>query len=160
MNCPSCKKPGSRVLNSRTSREGTSVRRRRVCDCCGKRFTTFERLEEFIPWIIKNDRRREPYQRQKVISSIKIACNKRPVEFEEIEKFVNSLEEKMQQDAMNEAKSRWIGEQVMNFLFERDQVAYIRFASVYHSFDNINVFMEVLRMLSKKQTGKELKKHK
>jgi len=153
MKCPFCGAPETRVLATRVVEDGRAVRRRRVCDICNARFTTFERIENFIPLVVKRDGRREPFDRRKVIEGIRIACRKRPVGIDLIEGFVDRLFSRIQEEFRREVDSTWIGEQVMGFLKEVDQVAYIRFASVYKTFEEPEDFKRELEEVLKEQGG-------
>lgn len=145
MKCPFCQNPDTKVIDSRTGKESSSIRRRRECEQCGKRFTTYERVEESFPFVIKKDGRREPYDRNKIISGFQKACEKRPVSIEEIERAVGQVEIKLLQLGEREVPSSQIGEMVMESLKEMDDVAYVRFASVYRSFKDIGEFVELIR---------------
>lgn len=156
MKCPFCGKIDNRVIDSRMSKDGRSIRRRRECNHCSKRFTTYEKLEELLPMVIKKDGRREPFSREKIIEGMKKACQKRPISIEKIEEFVDSLEVYFQELGRKEIESREIGEKVINTLREWDEVAYVRFASVYRQFRDINEFMaELQEILNSRKTQKE-----
>jgi transcriptional repressor NrdR len=144
MKCPYCGKIDNRVIDSRLSKDGRTIRRRRECIECGRRFTSYEKLEELLPMVIKKDGRREPFNREKIISGIKKACQKRPISITKIEEFVDSLELYFQEIGKKEIDSKQVGERVMNMLREWDEVAYVRFASVYRQFRDINEFMSEL----------------
>ncbi|MBK7977481.1 MAG: transcriptional repressor NrdR [Deltaproteobacteria bacterium] len=150
MKCPFCAKDKDRVIDSRTSRDGELIRRRRECLKCSRRFTTYERVEENLPMVIKKDGRREPYDRQKVIAGIRRACEKRPVSTEQVEQVVRNIEGYLQDTGESEIASRDIGERVMISLRDLDQVAYVRFASVYREFKDLNAFIEQLNELLRK----------
>jgi len=150
MKCPFCTSPDSKVVDSRPDKGGAAIRRRRECESCGKRFTTHERVEEMLPLVTKKDGRREPFDRLKIIAGIQKASEKRPVSTETIERLVDRLEARMQEWGEREAPSTTIGEWVMNELHDIDEVAYVRFASVYRSFKDINEFMAELQDLLKK----------
>lgn len=150
MKCPFCSFADSKVVDSRPDKDSSTIRRRRECEACGKRFTTHERVEETLPLVMKKDGRREPFDRLKVIAGIKKACEKRPVSVETIERFVDRLENRLQEAGEREVPSTRIGEMVMNELHDIDEVAYVRFASVYRSFKDINEFMDELQDLLKK----------
>lgn len=150
MKCPFCALPDSKVVDSRPEKDGSAIRRRRECESCGKRFTTHERIEEILPLVQKKDGRREPFDRLKVIAGIKKACEKRPVSVESIEKMVDRLEGRLQESGEREIPSTIIGTWVMKELHDVDEVAYVRFASVYRSFKDINEFMVELQELLKK----------
>ncbi|HTY20257.1 MAG TPA: transcriptional regulator NrdR [Geobacteraceae bacterium] len=150
MKCPFCSFADSKVVDSRPDKEGTTIRRRRECEACGKRFTTHERVEEMLPLVLKKDGRREPFDRAKIIAGIQKACEKRPVSIETIERLVDRLESRLQESSDREVPTKTIGEWVMNELHEVDEVAYVRFASVYRSFKDINEFMAELQDLLNK----------
>ncbi len=147
MRCPYCHSTRNRVIDSRPSREANAIRRRRECLKCGRRFTTYEQVEETLPLIIKKDGRREPYQRTKVAEGIKKACEKRPVSIDAIENFLDDLERELLESGQREVPSSFIGERVMAKLREWDDVAYVRFASVYRHFTDATDFMEEIRQL-------------
>ncbi|HEX5774270.1 MAG TPA: transcriptional regulator NrdR [Geomobilimonas sp.] len=150
MKCPFCSFADSKVVDSRPDKGGSTIRRRRECESCGKRFTTHERVEDILPLVEKKDGRREPFDRLKLIVGIQKACEKRPVSAEAIEHMVDRLETRLQESSEKEVPSTTIGEWVMNELHDLDQVAYVRFASVYRSFKDINEFMSELQDLLKK----------
>ncbi|HEY1849808.1 MAG TPA: transcriptional regulator NrdR [Candidatus Binataceae bacterium] len=147
MRCPFCRHRGNRVVDSRMSGDGSTIRRRRMCSSCKRRFTTYERVEEAAPMVVKKDSRREPYERHKVIAGIKRACEKRPVSMETIEEIADRIEAAAAELGGKEVPSEFIGSAVMNELHEIDQVAYVRFASVYRSFKDIDEFMHELEDL-------------
>jgi len=149
MNCPFCGHDDTRVVDSRLGKEGNNVRRRRECPACERRFTTYERVEEILPWVIKKDGRREAFDRSKIIAGMQRACEKRPVSIEEIEAMVDKLERQFQECGDKEIASSLIGRAVMDLLHEADEVAYVRFASVYRQFKDINEFMAELTDLLK-----------
>ncbi|MBW1978802.1 MAG: transcriptional repressor NrdR [Deltaproteobacteria bacterium] len=157
MKCPYCSMIENKVIDSRLSKDGRTIRRRRECTACGRRFTTYEKLEEILPLVVKKDGRREPFSREKIIEGIKKACQKRPVSITRIEEFVDSLELYFQELGKKEVESKEIGEKVINSLKEWDEVAYVRFASVYRQFKDISEFMaeleEILR--SRKEGGEQ-----
>ena len=150
MKCPFCQNPESKVIDSRLSNEADIIRRRRECEKCNQRFTTYERVEEVLPMIIKKDGSRETFDRMKLEHGIQKACEKRPVSMEKISHLVAHVEENLQERGDKEIPSTEIGELVMKGLKELDDVAYVRFASVYRSFRDINEFMEELQGLLKK----------
>jgi transcriptional repressor NrdR len=150
MKCPFCGNSDSKVVDSRPDKGGSGIRRRRECEECSKRFTTHERIEEMLPLVLKKDGRREPFDRMKIISGIKKACEKRPISVEEVERMVDRLETRLQESSEKEISTTLIGEWVMHELHDLDEVAYVRFASVYRSFRDINEFMEELQELLKK----------
>jgi len=135
------------VVDSRISRDAESIRRRRECLECQKRFTTSERGEETLPLIVKKDGRREPFDRQKIFNGLKKACEKRPISVDTLEKIVSRIEQTLIESGDREVKSSVIGEKVMEELYHLDGVAYVRFASVYRQFKDINQFMKELRDL-------------
>ena len=147
MNCPFCGHDDTRVVDSRLGKEGNNVRRRRECPECGRRFTTYERVEEMLPWVIKKDGRREAFDRAKIISGMQRACEKRPVSVEQIEVMVDRLERHFQEAGEKEINASIVGEEVMKSLQQVDEVAYVRFASVYRQFKDINEFMLELKDL-------------
>ena len=145
MKCPYCGHLGNRVVDSRLNKEYTITRRRRLCDGCERRFTTYERLEVAMPMLVKKDGRRESWDRHKVVEGIKKACEKRPVSLAQIDEFVDSLERKLQDMGEREISITYIGEQIMEKLKVLDEVAYVRFASVYRQFKDLNEFMDELK---------------
>ena len=147
MKCPYCGHLENKVVDSRLNKENTIIRRRRSCEACGQRFTTYERLEVMMPMLIKKDGRRETYDRYKVVAGLKKACEKRPVSMAEIDAFVDSLERELQDIGEREVPTQWIGEKMMEGLAKLDEVAYVRFASVYRQFKDINEFMDELKGL-------------
>ena len=147
MRCQYCGSPDSRVVDSRPADDGNSIRRRRVCANCGRRFTTYEKVETKQVLVIKKDSSRELFDPQKVRSGIIAACHKRPVSAADIEKIVNSIEQLAYNNLQEEITTRQIGEMVMESLRRLDEVAYIRFASVYRSFTDIPTFMQELKAL-------------
>lgn len=152
MRCPYCSSLDNKVVDSRMGKEGESIRRRRECLKCEGRFTTYERVEEVLPLVIKKDGRREPYDRLKILNGLKKACEKRPVSVEALEKTVADIEKSLQDKGLKEIPSTVIGEEVMDNLHRLDEVAYVRFASVYRSFKDINEFMNELKdILSSKE---------
>lgn len=150
MKCPFCGHPDSKVVDSRPDKGGAAIRRRRECEDCTKRFTTYERIEEMLPLVCKKDGRREQFDRLKVVAGIKKACEKRPVSMEAIERMTDRLEARLQESSEREIPASQIGEWIMNELHGTDEVAYVRFASVYRSFKDINEFMAELQDLLKK----------
>jgi len=145
MRCPYCSSIDNKVVDSRLGKEGESIRRRRECLKCEGRFTTYERVEEVLPSVIKKDGRRETFDRMKILSGLKKACEKRPISMEMLEKTVESIEKALQDKGMKEIPSTVVGEEVMMSLQKLDEVAYVRFASVYRSFKDINEFMSELK---------------
>jgi transcriptional repressor NrdR len=149
MKCPYCSKIENKVIDSRLSKDGRTIRRRRECLDCARRFTTYERLEEILPMVVKKDGRREPFNRDKIIAGIQMACQKRPVSITKIEEFVDSLEVYFQELGKKEVESKEVGERVISSLKDWDEVAYVRFASVYRQFKDINEFMNELEDILK-----------
>ena len=147
MKCPYCGCVESKVVDSRSADDGERIRRRRECLRCGKRFTTYEMVESFPLMVIKRDESREPFDREKLRSGIRRACEKRPVSMGMIDKIVDSIERKLQNSFDREVTSNVIGEYAMEMLRETDEVAYVRFASVYRQFKDINTFMDELNKL-------------
>ncbi|ADO73380.1 transcriptional regulator NrdR [Stigmatella aurantiaca] len=163
MRCPFCQDAENKVIDSRESHEGTVIRRRRECLQCKRRFTTYERVEELYPLIVKKDGRREAFDREKILTGLKKACEKRPVSADQIEETVGAIERLLQGTGEKEVPSRVIGEEVMRRLQALDVVAYVRFASVYRSFRDVDEFMKELKELAgqskaggaKPQTGED-----
>ena len=151
MKCPFCRDLETKVSDSRLSKEGQAIRRRRECIRCERRFTTYERAEEAFPAIVKKDGRRETFDRRKIIAGLTRACEKRPVAIEAIEALVDRTERVVQERGEKEIPSSLIGEAVMRDLHRLDKVAYVRFASVYRSFEDIGEFMEELETLLKER---------
>ncbi|MDA8171803.1 MAG: transcriptional regulator NrdR [Nitrospiraceae bacterium] len=147
MKCPFCGHLEDKVIDSRTSKEGDAIRRRRECLKCERRFTSYERIEEVMPMVVKKDGRREPFDRQKILHGLKKACEKRPVSTEQYEDVVNRIERKVMALGVREAPSSLIGEEVMAALKEMDVVAYVRFASVYRQFKDISELMDEVKTL-------------
>lgn len=150
MHCPYCDHSGTRVLDSRPAHEGKSIRRRRECEACSRRFTTFEMVEEKPLIVIKKDGSREEFDRDKLLRGLVRACEKRPVPFEELENLVSRIVLELQESSEQEISSREIGELAMEGLYHLDEVAYVRFASVYRQFKDINVFVSELKELLNK----------
>ena len=150
MRCPYCKKIDDKVIDSRPPTDGSPIRRRRECLKCGRRFTTYERVEEVPLLVIKKDQRRETYDRNKVLGGIQKACEKRPISAEAQEQVVERLEKMLDEKFEREVSSSVIGEFVMEELAKLDQVAYVRFASVYRQFKDINHFLKELKSLLSK----------
>ena len=149
MKCPYCGNDNHKVVDSRTSGEGRSVRRRRECEKCRKRFTTYEHVEETPLMVVKKDGRRESFDRKKLLAGIQKSCEKRPISTEKLEKVIDIVEIKLQKKYEKEVKSKDIGELVMLELHGIDEVAYVRFASVYRQFKDISHFMKELKHLLK-----------
>lgn len=149
MKCPYCTNPDTKVIDSRPAEDGNSIRRRRSCDVCGKRFTTYEKVETIPLIILKKDNNREQYNRGKIETGILRACYKRPVSAEDIQKIVNKVETNVFSREEKEISSSTIGEIVMEELKQLDEVAYVRFASVYREFKDVNTFMDELKKILK-----------
>jgi transcriptional repressor NrdR len=147
MKCPFCNHPESKVVDSRESKDKETIRRRRECLGCQKRFTTSERAEDALPSVIKKDGRREPFNRSKILNGLKKACEKRPISINVIEKIANHIELYFQEKGEREIRSAEVGEKVMEELHRLDGVAYVRFASVYRQFKDIQEFMDELKDL-------------
>lgn len=147
MRCPYCDFNGTKVLDSRPANDNKSIRRRRECESCQRRFTTFEMVEETPLIVIKKDGSREEFSRDKMLRGLLRACEKRPVSVERLERMVSEVEQQLRNTAVNEIDSRKIGELVMEQLYPVDEVAYVRFASVYRQFKDINMFMKELSSL-------------
>ena len=159
MKCPFCRDLENKVIDSRLSKDGDIIRRRRECLRCQRRFTTYERVEEMLPMIVKKDDRREVYERLKVIAGLKKACEKRPVSMEMIEQTADRIERMLQERGEKEVSSSVIGEAIMRALYDLDKVAYVRFASVYRSFEDVNEFMRELKdLIQQTRTGEGAKK--
>lgn len=153
MKCPFCDHLDDKVVDSRLAREGQLIRRRRECLSCKRRYTTYERIEETQPVVVKKDGRREPFDRQKILAGLKKACEKRPIKTDDIDAVADRIEKRVQEKGETEVSSRSIGEEIMRELRDLDQVAYVRFASVYRDFKDIDQFMNELRSLARdKQT--------
>lgn len=151
MKCQFCNCQDSKVIDSRPTEEGASIRRRRECINCGRRFTTYEKIELTPLLVIKKDDRREVFNSQKIKNSILHACEKRTISLSEIDAMVSRIEQAAHATMREEVSTRWIGEQVMNELKDRDQVAYVRFASVYRQFTDIGSFMDELSQMLAEQ---------
>ena len=153
MKCPYCSNPDSKVVDTRTIGENNSIRRRRVCEKCGERFTTYERVDNIPIVVVKNDRSREAFDRSKLLAGIMLACKKRPVSVEQMERLVHDVETAIENNMKKEVESSEIGKMVMSKLKDVDQVAYVRFASVYRKFTDIDSFMQELAALLKEKNG-------
>ncbi|MDK6863151.1 MULTISPECIES: transcriptional regulator NrdR [Nosocomiicoccus] len=153
MRCPVCSHENTKVIDSRQTDDMTSIRRRRECESCGARFTTFERIELSPLMVIKKDNTREQFDRDKLLDGLMKSCEKRPISFKEVEKCVDNVEKKLRNKNTNEVSSTEIGEVVMEELMQLDQVAYVRFASVYREFTDINQLMDALKHLEKGEKG-------
>lgn len=147
MRCPYCSFIESKVIDSRPTDENSSIRRRRECLKCGKRFTTYEKLESISLVVVKKDDSRQPFNRNKVLKGIMTACEKRPISIMQMEHVADDIESELAQKMEREVKSTKIGEMVMEKLRDLDEVAYVRFASVYKQFDDLGTFMEELKGL-------------
>ncbi len=147
MKCPYCENPETKVIDSRPTEDGHAIRRRRGCERCGKRFTTYEKVEESIIMIIKKDGKREAFDRDKVANGIIKACEKRPVSMAQIDKITNDIERGLNNLMEKEVKSEFIGELIMDELKKVDEVAYVRFASVYRQFTDVNTFIKEIEEL-------------
>ncbi|WP_102274306.1 MULTISPECIES: transcriptional regulator NrdR [Cytobacillus] len=151
MKCPSCQSNNTRVLDSRPVDDYRSIRRRRECEACGYRFTTFEKVEEIPLIVVKKEGTREEFSRDKILRGLIKACEKRPVALKELEEITSGVEKELRSNGVSEIKSEAVGEMVMDRLAKIDDVAYVRFASVYRQFKDINVFIEELKELIKKE---------
>lgn len=151
MKCPACQNNSTRVLDSRPVDEGKSIRRRRECEACTYRFTTFEKVEDIPLIVVKKEGTREEFNREKLLRGLIKACEKRPVALKQLEDIVSEVEKELRNNGVSEVKSESIGEMVMDRLANVDEVAYVRFASVYRQFKDINVFIEELKELIKKE---------
>lgn len=147
MKCPFCGSLEDKVIDSRMSKDGESIRRRRECIRCGDRFTSYERVEDPLPMVIKKDGSREFYDRQKILTGLKKACEKRPISIAVLEDVIMNIERKLIGMGVKEIPSSWIGEEVVSALKEIDKVAYVRFASVYRQFKDINDLIHEVKTL-------------
>lgn len=154
MKCPFCDENEDKVVDSRTAREGEVIRRRRECLACKRRYTTYERVEESLPVVVKKDGRREPFDRMKILAGIKKACEKRPISTATIEAVTDRVEKRIQEMGETEIASTAVGEEVMKELHQLDQIAYVRFASVYREFKDIDQFMDELKVLARERREK------
>jgi transcriptional repressor NrdR len=152
MRCPFCAQLESKVIDSRTSAAGDVIRRRRECEGCGRRFTSRERVEDVLPVVVKKGGVRQPFDREKVLHGIRLACNKRPVAMERILAFIEQLEHELIESETREVESHSLGERVMRFLHELDGVAYVRFASVHRSFRDIDEFRSEVEKMARART--------
>jgi len=150
MKCPGCGNLENKVIDSRLSEGGEATRRRRECVGCGRRYTTYERIEEVIPLIVKKDGRRESWDRRKLLQGLERACQKRPVSAEAREAVADAIERELRESGEREVPSSEVGEKLMTHLRELDQVAYVRFASVYRQFDDIGEFLDELHRLGER----------
>jgi transcriptional repressor NrdR len=149
--CPFCDDVEDKVVDSRMAKEGEVIRRRRECLSCKRRYTTYERVEETMPAVVKKDGRREPFDRGKIVSGLKKACEKRPISTATIETVTDRIEKRIQDMGETEIESTAVGEEVMKELSQLDQVAYVRFASVYREFKDIDQFMEEIKALAQQR---------
>ncbi len=155
MKCPFCENDDTKVIDSRHTEEGHAIRRRRECDVCGKRFTTYEKIEEMVLMVVKKDGSREAFDRNKVMNGIIKACEKRPVSADEIDRIVSEIERGLNNMMEKEIPSTFIGELIMEQLQQVDEVAYVRFASVYRQFTDVSTFVaEIEKLLGNKKKGK------
>jgi transcriptional repressor NrdR len=148
MKCPFCQTLENKVIDSRLSQDGHVIRRRRECEMCERRFTTYERVEEILQMVVKKDGGREVFDRAKILSGIRKACEKRPVPVTAMDQIVEAIERELHESGEKEVSSSYIGERVMESLRRVDGVAYVRFASVYRSFRDVNEFLEELKHLA------------
>ena len=155
MRCPTCNFNGTRVLDSRPVDEGRSIRRRRECEECQHRFTTFERVEDNPILVVKKEGAREEFSKDKMLRGLIKACEKRPVSLSQLEDIISSIEKELKNSGTSEVPSEVLGEMVMEHLSKVDEVAYVRFASVYRQFKDINVFIDELKDLINKERGKD-----
>ena len=151
MKCPFCDELEDKVVDSRMAKEGEVIRRRRECLGCKRRYTTYERVDEILPVVVKKDGRRESFDRAKILAGLKKACEKRPISTATIEAVTDRIEKRIQEMGENEIESRIVGEELMKELHQLDQVAYVRFASVYREFKDIDQFMDELRTLAQQR---------
>ena len=151
MKCPFCDDVEDKVVDSRMAKEGEVIRRRRECLSCKRRYTTYERVEETMPAVVKKDGRREPFDRGKIVSGLKKACEKRPISTTTIESVTDRIEKRIQDMGETEIVSTAVGEEVMKELSQLDQVAYVRFASVYREFKDIDQFMDEIKSLAQQR---------
>ena len=147
MRCPFCENPDTKVIDSRPTDEGQAIRRRRECEMCGKRFTTYEKVEEIFFMVVKRDGRREAFDRSKVLNGIIRACEKRPISMDAMESMVADVERALNNKMEKEISSARIGEMIMDQLKDLDEVAYVRFASVYRQFKDVNTFVAEIEKL-------------
>jgi transcriptional repressor NrdR len=149
--CPFCDELEDKVVDSRMAKEGEVIRRRRECLGCKRRYTTYERVDEILPVVVKKDGRRESFDRTKILAGLKKACEKRPISTVTIEAVTDRIEKRIQEMGETEIESRIVGEELMKELHQLDQVAYVRFASVYREFKDIDQFMDELRTLAQQR---------
>ena len=151
MKCPFCDELEDKVVDSRMAKEGEMIRRRRECLGCKRRYTTYERVEEILPMVVKKDGRRESFDRTKILVGLKKACEKRPISTATIEDVTDHIEKRIQEMGETEIESRIVGEELMKELHQLDLVAYVRFASVYREFKDIDQFMDELKTLAQQR---------
>ncbi|THJ20760.1 MAG: transcriptional repressor NrdR [Nitrospira sp. CG24E] len=151
MKCPFCDELEDKVVDSRMAKEGELIRRRRECLGCKRRYTPYERVDEILPMVVKKDARRESFDRSKILAGLKKACEKRPISTATIESVADRIEKRIQEMGETEIESRIVGEELMKELHQLDQVAYVRFASVYREFKDIDQFMDELRILAQQR---------
>ena len=150
MKCPFCFNDESKVVDSRSTDDNTTIRRRRECTKCNKRYTTYEKIEDIPILVVKRDLTRENFNKEKIVNGLIIACQKRPVSRKQIEKIAEEIEKKISNNMLTEIESEKIGEMVMKRLKEIDEISYVRFASVYRQFKDINTFLEEIKNLMTK----------
>ena len=158
MNCPFCNTPDTKVIDSRPTEEGQAIRRRRECESCGKRFTTYEKVEEVLFMVVKRDGTREQFDRAKILNGIIRACQKRPVTLEQMEAIVVDIERSLSSQMEKEVSTEFIGNAVMEHLKNLDQVAYVRFASVYRKFTDVETFVSEIEKLVNSEKDKKVGK--
>ncbi len=144
MHCPKCHAPDTKVVDSRINPEGNAIRRRRKCEGCGERFTTYEKSESVIPMVVKNDGRRENFNRDKILRGLTKACQKRPISMDQLELLLDETEQSLIECGKPEVPANWVGEFVMRKLYELDPVSYVRFASFYWDYQDIDSFAKNL----------------
>lgn len=154
MRCPFCDNPDTKVIDSRPTEEGHAIRRRRGCDACNKRFTTYEKVEEAILMVVKKDGRRETFDRTKILNGIIKACEKRPVSMAQMEAVTSDIERNLYSQMDKEVASDYIGELIIEQLKQLDEVAYVRFASVYRQFTDVKTFIQEIEKLVKTNKNK------
>lgn len=152
MKCPFCRVDNDRVIDSRAGEDGFAIRRRRECVACKRRYTTYERLDELSLKVVKKDGVREPFQRKKILRGLETACWKRPISGEQIESVVMAIEDDVYANFDTEVETRYLGERIMEHLSDLDQVAYVRFASVYREFKDVRDFVEELQPMLESST--------
>lgn len=155
MKCPFCGHTENKVIDSRLSKDGAIIRRRRECNDCGRRFTTYERIEEILPQVVKSDGRREPFERQKILRALRVVSEKRPVPENTLEELVDDLEKQLQETGEKEVESSVIAEEILIRLSEIDDIAYVRYAARYRAYQDLDAFAEELRQFleAKKSEG-------